>query len=86
MKTIYSKNIWMAAVPEWMVVITYRTAGDRNGVLSASGVALEDFNGETCKRPVWWDSEGKCWSRILSDTRMPRFDISEQLRKVAFDE
>ena len=75
----------MAAAPEWMVVIKYHTAGDSDDVLNASGVAFESFsNGDTCKRPVWWDSEGKCWSRILPDTRMPRFDISQKLRKVAF--
>lgn len=86
MRTIYSKNIWLCAKPEWMVALDFRTAGDKEGVLSVRGIAIETCDGKKIGRPVWWDSEGRCWSRLLDDWRLECFDISEQLRKVAFDE
>ena len=85
MKTVYSKKIWKKATPEWMVVVQYRTVGDREGVLSATGVAKYICHGNEFKRPVWWDCEGRCWSRVLDQMRMARFDITEELRKIAFE-
>lgn len=78
---IYSKHVWLAAIPDWMVVITFRTVGERQGVLSASGIVITDYG----RRAVWWDREGKCWSRIVENTRLKRFDITARLTNVAFD-